>query len=256
VAAERRVRVGGLYRQIHDILKKLIAENGQSLNSLRDLASIHHFDLFVTTTPDDLLARALTATRAVTVDEIPYAPLLPTDRRRDIPESPSSRYTAVFYLFGKADVGPFYAIHDEDALEFPYTLQAGNGPERVFSRMRSRNLLLIGRTFADWLSRFFIRLSNPDRLFSDQRTKKEYLVGEGTGRARDLTIFLERFSQDSRCYPIDAASFVTELHDRWRERNGERTGAGFAPCLNNSFGRRYLHQLFQRRPERGEVYIR
>lgn len=219
VAGERRVRMKDLYRQIHDILKKLIAEQTPALQPLRDLASIHHFNLFVTTTPDDLLARALTAVRGMPADEIPYAPLLPTDKRRDIPEAPSWRYTAVFYLFGKADVGPFYAIHDEDSLEFPYTLQAGNGPERIFSQMRSRNLLLIGCTFADWLSRFFIRLSNPDRLFSDQRTKKEYLVGEETARARDLIIFLERFSQDSRCYPIGAASFVAELYRRWRERN-------------------------------------
>ena len=179
-----------LYRQIHDILKKLIAEQTPELQPLRELASIHHFNLFVTTTPDDLLARALTAVRGAPADEIPYAPLLPTDKRRDIPEAPSSRYTAVFYLFGKADVGPFYAIHDEDSLEFPYTLQAGNGPERMFSQMRSRNLLLIGCTFADWLSRFFIRLSNPDRLFSDQRTKKEYLVGEedrASARSHDIS---------------------------------------------------------------------
>jgi hypothetical protein len=219
VAAGPRVRMKDLYRQIHDILKKLIAEQKPALEPLRELASIHHFNLFVTTTPDDLLARTLSAVRGVPVHEIPYGPLLPTDRRRDIPEAPTSRYTAVFYIFGKADLGPFYAIHDEDALEFPYALQAGNGPERIFSQMRSRNLLLIGCTFADWLSRFFIRLSNPDRLFSDQRTKKEYLVGEETGRGRDLIMFLERFSQDSRCYPIEAASFVAELYRRWCERN-------------------------------------
>ncbi len=219
VAADRRARMKDLYRQIHDILKKLLAPPGLALQPLRELASIHHFNLFVTTTPDDLLARALATVRGVPVEEIPYAPLLPTDKRRDIPEVPSSRYTAVFYLLGKADLGPYYAIHDEDSLEFLYTLQAGNGPERMFSQMRSRNLLLVGCTFADWLSRFFIRLSNLDRLFSDQRTKKEYLVGEEALRGRDLTIFLERFSQDSRCYPVDAASFVAELYRRWRERN-------------------------------------
>ena len=53
----------------------------------------------------------------------------------------SSKYAAVLYLFGKSDVSPFYAIHDEDFLEFAYTMQAGNGPERMFSQLRSRNLL-------------------------------------------------------------------------------------------------------------------
>ena len=110
----------------------------------------------------------------------------------------------VFYLFGQADVSPFYAIHDEDVLEFAYTLQAGNGPERMFSQLRRRNLLLIGCNFADWLSRFFLRLSNAERLSSDQRTKQEFLVGEETMSDRSLTVFLERFSQDTRWYAVDA----------------------------------------------------
>src|SRR5262249_50732585 len=189
---------------------------------LRDIARIRHFDLFATTTPDNLVAQALDAVRfggLRQTDELEYAPQLPTDRRRDIPEVPSSRYTAVFYLFGKADVSPFYAIHDEDSLEFPYTLQAGNGPERMFSQLRTRNLLLIGCNFADWLSPFFLRLFNSDRLFSDQRTKKEFLVGEETATNRDFSIFLERFSQDSRRYPIEADAFVAELYRRWSDRN-------------------------------------
>jgi hypothetical protein len=100
----------------------------------------------------------------------------------------------------------------------------------MFSQMRSRNLLLIGCTFAGWLSRFFIRLSNSERLASAQRTKKEYLVGQETARDRDLTIFLERFSQDSRCYPVAAGPFVAELSRRWRERNPSREPvAGLEP---------------------------
>jgi hypothetical protein len=216
-AAGRRVR--DLYRPVHDILDKLVADQGEPSQPLRQLASIHHFDLYVATTPDDLLARALRAVRSTPPDEIEYAPKLPTGRRRDIPETPTSRYNAVFYLFGRSDVAPFFAIHDEDALEFPYMLQSGNGPERVFSQMRSRNLLLIGCRFGDWLNRFFLRLTNPDRLFSDQRTKKEYLVAGETGEDRDFVMFLERFSQDSRWFPMDAPSFVAELYRRWRERN-------------------------------------
>jgi hypothetical protein len=227
-------RVKDLYRPVNEILHKLLVEQPAPLPALRELASIRHFDLFATTTPDDLLARALDAVRfdgASQTDQIEYAPKLPTERRRDIPEVTSSKYTAVFYLFGKADVSPFFAIHDEDALEFPYTLQAGNGPERMFSQLRSRNLLLIGCNFADWLSRFFLRLSNSERLFSDQRTKKEFLVGEEATKDRNLTVFLERFSQDSRAYPVAARSFVAELYRRWSERNPAAATAAQAPGL-------------------------
>jgi hypothetical protein len=222
VLARAGRRIKDLYRPVNDILAKVLAEHAVATEPLRQLAAIRHFDLFATTTPDDLLARALDSVRfdgLAQTDEIEYAPKLPTDRRRDIPELMSSKYTAVFYLFGKADVSPFFAIHDEDALEFPYTMQAGNGPERMFSQLRSRNLLLIGCSFADWLSRFFLRLSNSERLSSDQRTKKEFFVGEETTHDRSFNVFLERFSQDSRYYPVDARAFVADLHQRWRTRN-------------------------------------
>jgi len=222
LARRPRMRVSDLYRPIHDILQKVVAEQ-ETLKPLRQLAAIRDFDLFATTTPDNLLAQALNAVRFAGVpqtDEIEYAPKLPTDRRRDIPALPSSLYTAVFYLFGKADVSAFYAIHDEDALEFAYTLQAGNGPERMFSQLRNRNLLLIGCTFCDWLVPFFLRSSNSERLFS-VRTKKEFLVGCRTTKNRDFVAFLDYFSQDTRYYAVDASAFVDELYRRWSERNPE-----------------------------------
>ena len=229
-AAGRRIR--DLYRPVNDILLKIVAEQLDVLTPLSQLAAIRQFDLFATTTPDTLLVQAVNAARfggLRTTDEIEYAPKLPTDRRRDIPEVPSSMYAAVFYLFGRADVSPFYAIHDEDVLEFAYTLQAGNGPERMFSQLRGRNLLFIGCGFADWLSRFFLRLSNAERLSSDQRTKKEFFAGEEMMSDRSFTAFLERFSQDTRWYAVDARQFVAELSRRWAERNPpseSQTGAG------------------------------
>jgi len=229
--AEGGKRPRDLYRPIHDILQTLL-EGRAPPESLRQIALIQHFDLFVTTTPDDLLARALDAVRFSGnqgTDQIEYAPKLPTARLRDFAQRPSSNYTAVFYLFGKSDVAPFYAIHDEDALEFPYSLQAGDGPREVFAQLRNRNLLLIGCNFADWLGRLFIRLSNSDRLFSDQRTKREFLVGTETPKERDFIVFLEHFSQDSRCYPIDAREFVSELYRRWSKRNPSRSHSAQMP---------------------------
>jgi hypothetical protein len=219
-----------LYRPVHDILQEVVSQHPEALQPLLDLAAIDHFDLFVTTTPDDLLARALNQARFAGVPrtvELEYAPNFPDTRTADIPVGHfDPKYAAVFYLFGKADVSPFFAIHDEDALEFPYALQSGKGPERMFSAMRTRSLLLIGCMFADWLSRFFVRLSNTERLSSDQRTKGEYLVGEDAVRDHDFVVFLERFSQDSRFYPsdmpIDALAFIRELKKRWLVRNPRR----------------------------------
>ena len=106
-------RVKDLYRPVHDILGDILKGTQGTLPALRELASIRDFDLFVAATPDGLLARAMNDVRfggAHQTDEIEYAPNLPTDRRRDMPAVPSSNYAAVFYLFGKMDPGPFYAI--------------------------------------------------------------------------------------------------------------------------------------------------
>lgn len=221
-AAGRRVQ--DLYRPVNDILRALLAEQKEPLPVLRELASIPRFDLFATTTADDLLARTLDAVRfagAPQTDQIEYAPGLSSDRLRDIPEMRSSGYTAVLYLFGKACASPLYAIHDEDTLELVHSLQAGRGnvPERFFSELRSRNLLLIGCNFADWLGRFFIRLSSSSRLSSGDRVKKEFLVDDQAAREPGLTFFLERFSQNTRVYPGDARGFVSELSRRWSERH-------------------------------------
>lgn len=212
-ATERRIK--DLYPRIAAILDELLLGEKEVLEPLRQIASILDFSLFVTTTPDNLLVRALNAVRFDGTDlthEIRYAPNLPIDQSKDIPETLLPQYNAVFYLFGKAD-DRYYAIHDEDALEFSYTLP-NKGPERMYAKLRSSDLLLIGCSFYDWLSRFFIRISNSVRLSLD-RDKREFLVGEETAGDRSLIGFLKRFSHDSRCYPGDARAFVAELYRRW-----------------------------------------
>src|SRR5262249_40679626 len=99
-------RVQDLYRPINELLKALVeASTSSSLQPLRDLASIAGFKLFVTTTPDDLLARAIDTERQggmAKTEHIVFAPKLASGTLNDLPEVRSSGYTAVCYLFGKA----------------------------------------------------------------------------------------------------------------------------------------------------------
>ncbi len=216
-------RLADLYRPINDSLRELIGPQLVIPAALRELAAISDFHLFVTTTFDDLLARTLNEVRyagAPLTEQIVYAPNLPGKQARDISELKPSNYCALFYLFGRASPSPFYAIDDEDILEFIYNLQAEHGvrPERMLAELRQCHLLIIGCNFADWLGRFFIRLANQMRLSSD-RPKKEFLVGDETTHDRGLTLFLEHFSQNTRIYPGEAHAFVTELLRRWKERH-------------------------------------
>jgi hypothetical protein len=213
-----------LYRPVSDLLKAIIAEQSAMNPALLDLASIRKFDLFATTSPDDLFARAIEIARGdlqIRTDEIEYAPGLPSSKIRDLAETRPEGYAAVFYIFGKACASPVYAIHEEDFVEFIHGLQSGRGPvpEKLFAELRSRNLLLIGCHFPDWLSRFFIRLSMADRLSAADRPTREFLVGWSAGSGGSLTMFLECFSQNTRFFPGTAREFVAELARRWRERH-------------------------------------
>ena len=223
--AHRGRRVQDLYRPVNDLLKALLESPGESaLQPLRDLAGISGFKLFVTTTPDDLLARAIDAERyggIAKTEQIVFAPKLSSGTVSDLPEVRSSGYTAVCYLFGKISPSPFvFAIHDEDTLEFMHNLQinAGEGMKRLFSELRKQNLLLIGCNFADWMSRLFIRLSNTQRL-ADNRSKHEFLIEESVDSNGSLTLFLERFSPDTWVFRGSGREFVTELARRWQDKH-------------------------------------
>jgi TIR domain-containing protein/SIR2-like protein len=225
-------RAVDLYRPINDLLRGLLGAEPTIPSALCDLARITDFRLFVTTTFDDLLARAIDATRAgfgPAPEQITYAPNLPGDRARDLPEVMPINYRAVFHLFGRASPSPFFAINDEDVLEFIYSLslqaEKRGPPERMLAELRRCHLLLIGCNFADWLNRFFIRLANQVRLSGD-RTKKEFLVGHEVAHDQSLTLFLERFSHNTRVYPNDPERFVSELLRRWRERRPQTVQGG------------------------------
>jgi TIR domain len=231
--AHRGRRVQDLYRPIHDLLRALLeTPTESSLQPLRAVAGISGFRLFVTTTPDDLLARAIDAARyggLAKTEHIVFAPKLASGTLGDLPEVRSSGYTGVCYLFGKASPSPFvFAIHDEDTLEFIHNLQinAAEGMKRLFSELRTQNLLLIGCGFPDWLSRFFIRLSNTQRL-ADNRGKREFLIEQSADGSGSLTLFLERFSPDTWVFPGRAREFVAELARRWHERH---PGSGSRPA--------------------------
>lgn len=235
---QRGRHLSTLYRPIHDLMRTLLEEHDGVPSALLDLAGICDFRLFVTTTFDDLLARAINQVRfkgAALVDQIAYAPNLPKAEERDIPESITGTYCGLLYLLGRASASGFFAVDEEDVLEFLHHLLAEHGDRQknVFTELRQRHLLLIGCNLPDWLTRFFLRLTNEKRLSEEHRPKQEFLVGYETAHDRSLTLFLERFSHNSHVYPGDAHAFVAELGRRWKMRNPPAP-AGFAPGTSNA----------------------
>lgn len=220
-----------LYGDIHDVIEQLTPNNDAQIpTAIKQITTIRDFRLFVTLTPDDLLARSLRT--QVAVNEIIHSPYLPTSEGTDLPNDWRSRPGEVFllYLFGKSRSAPMFAIHDEDMLEYVHNVIARGShvPIKFFAELQQRNLLLIGCNFPEWLSRFFLRLTNQKRL-SDTQRKREWLI-DALQPEKELIYFLESYSEGTEVLSdISPQSFIQQLAQRWLVRHGTDEQAPSSP---------------------------
>ena len=225
-------RLQDLYADVHRAIHDALADGGDAIpGPIRQLAEITDFRLFVTLTPDGLLARSLRKQRSVT--EIVHSPTLPSTEETDLPADwtrrPGEAY--LLYLFGKSRAAPMFAIHDEDVLEYAHNVIARQKyvPERFLGELRQRYLLLIGCNFPEWLSRFFLRATSASRLSLPQPSRREWLI-EPLQPGESFTCFLHSYSKETEILSdIPPVEFVAELHRRWKAEQGAvETPAGMA----------------------------
>src|SRR5262249_52922094 len=225
---KRDVNLQDLYGDVSDALDAVITQNNfQAPEAIAQLSAISDFRLLVTLNVDDLLARALRTRCAV--NEIIHSPDWPASEGVDLAPDWLKRAgeTNLLYLFGKAKSTPVFAIHDEDILEYAHNLlsHGSNVPIRFLGELQQRGLLLIGSNFPDWLSRFFIRLTNQTRL-SDKKTRA-WLV-EDIANQPDLKLLLRSYSNQTEILSdLSPQEFIAELHARWLARH--QPVAGTAP---------------------------
>ena len=110
-----------------------------------------------------------------------------------------------------------YAVTDEDVLEFMHAL-ADRRPQRLFDALTEGQLLLIGSGFAGWLSKFFLRTLNKDRLWT-VRDKHGFVVDADAGQDEELQSFLDHFSFQPLVYSGAPEQFVEELLSRWEKKH-------------------------------------
>lgn len=185
---------------------------------LLKLARIMPLKLFVSTTFDNLLERAINDTRfegRSQTQVIPYSHQHPTDLPSTIQ---NLQNPTVFQLMGKLSAMAFdYAVTEEDVLEFLHSLQSGGrSPKNLFDELSRNHVLIIGSGFSDWLARFFIRLAQNDRLWMARGHTT--IADEKTLGDDALLDFLRHFSSRTRVFQASAADFVEELYTRWISR--------------------------------------
>ena len=142
-----RVNLQDLYCDVHDAWAEVAGSGVAAVpEALQQLAAITDFRLFVTLTPDNLLARALRQRRPV--NEVVHAPRQASEHAGDLAVDWATRPAEahVLYLLGRASPLPTYAIHEEDLLEFSHNLiaQASHVPQRFIDELRRKGVLLLG----------------------------------------------------------------------------------------------------------------
>ena len=223
----RHLERGGRREEVYPRIRSLLKELAPRVpEPLRQLARIRDFSLFVTTTFDSLLEQALDEERhggAPRTVSLTYAP----NRFQDVaPGAQRAAVPTVFHMLGRISASPYFVITEEDTLEFFTAMQSeSKRPNVLFDELKSSHLLLIGNTFPDWLTRFFMRIAKSERL-SLQREELEIVADRRVREEPDLILFLRNFSYRTQVFDQgNATDFVCEL----ARRHAERHPAGAAP---------------------------
>jgi hypothetical protein len=201
---------------------------------LLKLARIEPLKLFVSTTFDNLLERAINQVRfegKPKTKVIAYSYQKPSDLPSALGDL---QEPTVFKLMGRLSAVAFeYAVTEEDVLEFVHSLQSHDrAPKALFDELTRNHVLIIGSGFSDWLARFFIRLPQNDHLWmargntiiADQRTLED-------GALRD---FLRLFNKRTRVYQAGAAAFVEELAARWHPQRESEAPPAPSPIKSDA----------------------
>jgi hypothetical protein len=210
----------GDWLEIYSTICEVMSET-ESLElppALVDLAAIEPFSLFVTTTFDPLLQRALNRGRYDGKDVTRVFAFTP-GRTRDLPDATyDSSVASVFHLFGRYSNSPEYAVTEEDTLEFMHLLQSDvKRPQNLFRELAQRDLLMIGNSFTDWVARFFMRITKQERIWMTA-TRSRFVADDGIRNDPALLTFFRQSPYVKVYADGDAAGFVRELRRRWSER--------------------------------------
>lgn len=133
---------------IYNTVTRLIADRADAPlpQALLDLSAVTDFDVFITTTFDGHLSRALTQTRPGWSPAKGRAVLHPTSVV-DVPQPLPG--TFLYHILGATDQHASFAIWEEDYMEYLAALLMGpqDNLKNLIGLLRNRSLLLIGSPF-------------------------------------------------------------------------------------------------------------
>lgn len=234
-----------LSRIVPDIVDAV--ETGELPKPLLQLAEITDFNLFVSTTFDPLLKAAIDKVRFDGDDVTRSLTYYPKAVGADLSSPmPDRDHPVVYHLLGSISRVPGeYAMTEADTLEFMHNLQLERmRPNRLFDELNRQQLLIVGCSIPDWLTRFLLRIAKGKPVTDPAKGKIEVVAGSSLDESSSLRDFLRHFSKGTKVMPGDAVEFVAELHRRWKavprkdrptKPEGRRSGAeGMADTVKDA----------------------
>jgi hypothetical protein len=204
------------------IVREIVSQSQLPIpECLLTLASIGSFDVFVSTTFEGFLQRAIDQVRFLPARRTVGLSFCRTSQPQDVPAGYMANTDpaappgppVVYHLFGR--IGPLldYSLREEDLLQcFHKMLFLGQRPPNLFDLFRTRSLLLIGCSYPGWLTRFFLTGARGESLFTNG--VRGLVADSSSPGDHRLVLFLER-----RQMPVyqegDAVQFIRELSRRW-----------------------------------------
>ena len=193
--------------------------------SLKNLAKIQDFSLYVTTTVDHLMFQAMNEARPDSeVEQIKFTPRgvksavdLPNHFHHD-------RTPGVYHLFGATSpTDGTFAKTEDDLIEYSWSLlDQQYAPENLYDYLQKKTVLLLGCNLPDWLGRFFIHAINGRR---NQENMSMYYVSLNCEPGLADYLNRRRAKVVTSISPVD---FAEQLYARWQARRQNNTAGAAA----------------------------
>lgn len=211
---------GGNLNIVYSRLKALLSDQDDLPlpEPLRKLARIRPFKLYLSLTFDALLARAIDEERFGGERRTEVFAYTPSARDPKL-ELEQIDGPVVFHLFGQLSAKNDYAVTEEDILELFHSFQSGSHLPSLLSSLPRKSLLLLGCSFPDWLTRFFLRIGSGERRLP-LAGKIDVVADARIHQDPGLVPFLRNFSPETEIFE-DAVAFVDELSARWQALHPE-----------------------------------
>jgi TIR domain/SIR2-like domain len=215
-----------IYKRLHKLVEDPDLRPG---NTLATLAAIEGLQLFISTTFDPLLARAVESASPGGKPEERRGASSLRDACPDLPrelakmQAPDQRF--VYQILGRAQPYRDFVVWDDDMFRFLLRLdQQLPLLPKLFEALQKSHFLVLGLSFADWLLRFFVHVVKHQPL--SELAGTELFVFEKLDSAdRDkVVVYFGRLTKQIHVFPTDPLDFISELHRRFREKHPSPAG--------------------------------